>query len=63
MDIGKFGCSRATVTAIFAPQESGASDKMLVRDLAGGSALAGYAGNALNFRFERHPEAEKSKKN
>jgi hypothetical protein len=63
MEIGTFGCDRATVSAIFATQGSGVSDKMPVQDLESGSALTGYAGNALNFRFENRPKLEKSKKN
>jgi hypothetical protein len=63
MEVGKFGCGRATVTAIFVPQESGASDKMLVRDLDSGNALTGYAGNVLNFRIKNRPKLEKSKEN
>jgi hypothetical protein len=63
MEFGTFGCDRATVTAIFSPQGSGASDKMLVRDLDSGTALTGYAGNALNFSFENRPRLEKSKQN
>jgi hypothetical protein len=57
MDMGQFGCDRATVTAILSPQESGASDKMLIQDPEG---LTGYAGNALNFRFDNRPKHDKS---
>lgn len=63
MEVGTFGCKPATVSAIFASQESGASDKMLVQDLESGNALTGYAGNALNFRFANRPKLEKSKEN
>jgi hypothetical protein len=59
MEIGKFGCTRAMINAIFDPQHSGASDKMLVQDLESGNALTGYSDNALNFRFETRPKANK----
>lgn len=62
MSIGKFGCAPATITAIFAPQESGASDKMLIQDSDSGNALTGYTGNVLNFRFENPLKLEKSKR-
>ncbi|WP_426409886.1 hypothetical protein [Bradyrhizobium ganzhouense] len=52
----------APIRAIPAPPTSGATDKMLVQDLTNGDPLTGYAGNVLNFRFERHPEAQKSEK-
>jgi hypothetical protein len=61
MDIGEFGCNRAIVNAIRAPQESGAGDKMLIQDLESGNPLVGYVGNALNFRFENDPNFGKSK--
>jgi hypothetical protein len=60
-DVGKFDfCKPATVNAINASPEFGASDKMFVRDLESGSALTGYPGNALNFRFEDHSKFDKS---
>src|SRR6202035_4731951 len=39
MEFGTFGCDRATLTATFAPQGSGGSDKVLIRDLDSGNAL------------------------
>jgi len=56
------GCTRVPMHAIPAPQESGASDKMLVQDLTNGNALTGYAGNLFNFRFERHRKIGKAEK-
>lgn len=55
-----FGCDG--VTAIPVPQGSSTSDKMFVQDLDTGNALTGYAGNALNFRFENDAKADSEKK-
>jgi hypothetical protein len=62
MEIGKFGCNPATVSAISAPHQSGASNRMLIQGIESGNVLTGYAGNALNFRFENHSKSEKFKR-
>ncbi len=61
MEPGQFGCFGATVEAGFVSRESGAGDRMLVRDLDSGTPLTGYAGNVLNFRSENRPKPERSK--